>query len=101
MNEDSTSRILATLERLEAGQANIRDDLIKTRADIMERIDRLQNTVTSTRDDITVNMGAVDAARLVNDNTRDDVKQMREQMSVMWRQLKAVQARVDEIDGRH
>jgi hypothetical protein len=46
-------------------------------------------------------MGAVDAARLVNDNTRDDVKQMREQMSVMWRQLKAVQARVDEIDGRH
>jgi hypothetical protein len=46
MNEDSTSRILATLERLEAGQANIRDDLIKTRADIMERIDRLQNTVT-------------------------------------------------------
>jgi chromosome segregation ATPase len=129
MNEDLTSRIVATLDRLEAGQGSIRDnltrleagqgsirdnltrleagqgsirdDLLKTRAEIMERIDRLQNTVTSIHDDIAVNMGAVDSARLANDNTREDVKQMREQMSVMWRQLKAVQARVDVIDGRH
>ena len=68
----------------------------------MERIDRLQNTVTAIQDDIAVNMGAVDAMpRQVNDNTREDLKQMREQMSVMWRQLKAVQVRVDEISSRH
>ena len=129
MNEDLTNRILATLDRLEAGQGSMRDDLIrleagqgsmrddlirlegkqdglreelfKTRADIMERIDRLQNAVTAIQDDIAVNMGAVDSARQANDNTREDLKQMREQMSVMWRQLKAVQVRVDEISGRH
>nr|WP_294517188.1 hypothetical protein [uncultured Rhodopila sp.] len=115
MNEDIANRILATLERLEAGQGSmredlsrlegkhdsLRDELIKTRADIMERIDRLQNAVTAIQDDIAVNMGAVDSARHVNDNTREDLKQMREQMSVMWRQLKAVQVRVDEISGRH
>jgi gamma-glutamylcyclotransferase (GGCT)/AIG2-like uncharacterized protein YtfP len=115
MNEDLTNRILAALDKLEAGQGSIRDDLIrlevgqgsirgeliKTRADIMDRIDRLQNTVTAIQDDIAVNIGAVDAARLANENTRDDLPALREQVSVMWRQLKAVQARVDEIDGRH
>ena len=114
----SDSPVLAALARLEAGQTRLEADVTglkaeqtrlrsdflaelgKTRADIMERIDRLQNAVTAIQDDIAVNMGAVDSARHVNDNTREDLKQMREQMSVMWRQLKAVQVRVDEISGR-
>lgn len=51
------------------------------------------------RDDIAVNMDGVDAARQANDNTRADVTQMREQMSVMWKQIKAPQAQVRGITG--
>nr|WP_294546671.1 hypothetical protein [uncultured Rhodopila sp.] len=100
MYEDATSCILAALDRLEAGIGSFRDHLTTTRSDIMERIAGLQKIVTAIQDDIAVNMGAVGAARQANDETRVDLRQMREQMSVMWRQLKAVQARVDEIDGR-
>jgi hypothetical protein len=88
----SDDPILAALGRLEVGQT-------KMRADVMERIDRLQDAVTAIRDDISVDMGAVDMARMVNDNTREDVKQMREQLSVMWKQLKKAEADIRELKG--
>lgn len=44
--------VLAALARLEEGQARLRVDL-------MERIDRLDNRLTTIQDDIGVNMGAV------------------------------------------
>ncbi len=50
-------------------------------------------------DDISVNIGAVDAVHRANDNTRDLVRQQGEQMSVMWRQLKTLEARVRGITG--
>jgi hypothetical protein len=75
--------IVAALARIEMGQ-------IKLQADIMARIDRLQDAITAIRDDVGVNMGAVDVARQVADTIREDVKLMREQVSVMyWRMLKA------------
>ena len=43
------------IDRLEAGQ-------VRMRADIMERIDRLQNAVTAIRDDIAVSTGGADAS---------------------------------------
>ena len=49
------------IDRLEAGQ-------IATRVDLMERMDRLQDSLTAVRDDIGVNMGAVDAMQRANDN---------------------------------
>jgi len=60
-------------------------------------MDRLQDTLTAVREDVAVNMGAADAAQRVNENTREDLRSLREQVSVMWRQLKAVEARVREI----
>ena len=92
MSDDNAQAILAALERLAAGQATLRVEL-------MGRMDRLQDAVTAIRDDIGVNMGAADAAMRVNDNTRADLRSLQEQVMVMWRQLKAVQARVREIDG--
>jgi chromosome segregation ATPase len=91
----SLRRDMATREDL----TRMREELTRTRVDIMDRIDRLQNTVSAIRDDIAVNMGAADAAQRVNDNTREDLRSLREQVSVMWRQLKAVEARVREITG--
>src|ERR1019366_6906923 len=80
------------IDRLEAGQ-------IATRVDLMERMDRLQDSLTAGRDDIGVNMGAVDAMQRANDNTRELVRAQGEQMTVMWRQLKNLEAKVREITG--
>jgi hypothetical protein len=44
-------------------------------------------------------MGGVDAARLAKDSTREDMKQMREQVSVMWKQIKALEAKARAITG--
>lgn len=114
MSDDNTQAILAALEQLAAGQATLRADLMgrmdrlqdtlgadqaRLRTDLMGRMDRLQDSVTAIRDDIGVNMGAVDAMRRLNETTREDLRSLHEQVSVMWRQLKAVQATVREITG--
>ena len=65
----------------------------------MSRTDRLQDSLTAIRDDIAVNMGAADAMQRANDNTRELVRSQGEQMSVIWRQLKALQERVRSITG--
>ncbi len=65
-------------------RADMLDELGKTRGVIMEKVADLQASVTAIRDDIGVNMGGVDSARKANDTTREDMIEMREQMSVMW-----------------
>ena len=87
------------LERLEAGQTNLEAGQTKLRVDVMERMDRLQDAVTAIRDDISVDSGAVDMARKVNDNTRDDVRQMREDLSVLRRRLLKVEADIRRLNG--
>ncbi len=70
-------------------RADMLDELGKTRGVIMEKVADLQAPFTAIRDDIGVNMGGVHLARKANDNTREDMIQMREQMSVMSKQIKA------------
>jgi hypothetical protein len=91
--------ILAILRRLEAGQTRLETDIGKLRADVMARIDRLQETVNATRDDIAVAMGSADQMQRANDNTRADLRTMQEQVSVMWKQIKRLETRVDGIEG--
>ncbi len=45
--------------------ASLRSDLDKAKFDLMARIDRVQDTVTAMRDDITVNFGRSDQAEMV------------------------------------
>jgi peptidoglycan hydrolase CwlO-like protein len=96
------AKLETRLEKLEEGQAALAtdqkslrtdflDELGKTRTDVMGKLAEVRSDLTGMRDDISVNMGAVDMARQVNDNTRADVTQMREQISVMWKQLKQAQ----------
>ncbi len=44
-------------------------------------------------------MGAVDAMQRANDNTRELVRSQGEQLNIMWRQLKSLEAKVREITG--
>ena len=71
----------------------------KTRSDIMERVDRLQGSLTGIRDDIGVNMGAADAMQRANDNSRELVRAQGEQLSAMWREIQNLKVRLREITG--
>jgi hypothetical protein len=86
-----------------AAIAALRSDFLaelgKTRADIMDKVAGLQDAVIRIRDDIAVNMGAVEQMDRVNDNMRSDLRQMREQMAVMWKQLKAAQEDIRSLKG--
>jgi hypothetical protein len=44
-------------------------------------------------------MSAVDMPWQVNDNARDDLKQMREQMAVMYRRMLSIEAEIRELKG--
>src|SRR4051794_1064111 len=62
MTDDSTGRILAALERLEAqlAQTATRDDVTKLRTDLMARIDRLQNRMDNFDEHLTMGLGHAD-----------------------------------------
>ena len=95
----TVGQLIASHEQLEARVETLEAAHIATRTDLMGRMDRLQDSLTLIRDDVSVNMGAASAMQRANDNTRELVRQQGEQMNVMWRQLKNLEARVRDITG--
>jgi hypothetical protein len=91
MSDDSSQRILDALDRLEAGQA-------KMRTDIMARIDRLQHIVEMTRDDIVVNFGNTDRVERIANGAVDDMRTPTEILCVMQRQIMRLQT-VQQLKG--
>ncbi len=69
------------------------------RADVMERIDRLQNAVTLIPDDIAVNFGSSSAVKLANDTTREELRALGDVVSAMHRQIQRLQTDVRELRG--
>jgi hypothetical protein len=92
MSDDSSQRILDALDRLEAGQA-------KMRIDIMARIDRLQHIVEMTRDDIVVNFGNTDRVERIANGAVDDMRTTTEILRVMQRQIMRPQTDVQQLRG--
>ncbi len=69
------------------------------RVDLMERMDRLQDSISACRDDIGVNMARADRAHDVNENTREELRSLSKEVSMMWRQLKQLESKVRGITG--
>jgi len=65
----------------------------------MQKVEGLQDSLNAIRSDHVVAMGSVDAVRLANENTRADMTLLREQVSVMWKQIKRLESRVRDITG--
>jgi uncharacterized coiled-coil DUF342 family protein len=80
------------LERLEAGQT-------KLRIDVMERIDRLANGITGIHDDISVNMGTADAVRRAHNHTREELRDLADNVSTMYRILARLEIQIRELKG--
>lgn len=84
--------IIVALSRLEAGQTQLR-------VDVMARLDRVQSDITAIRDDIAVNFGTADDVRKANDHTREEVRSLHEVVALMRRQIQRLQTTVREIRG--
>lgn len=67
------------------------------RADVMARIDRLQDTLTAIREDIGVNFSATDTVRRGNNNTRDELRSLADTVAGMQRQIHRLQADVANL----
>ena len=98
---------LQRLDRLETGQKLMTERMDrleaaqnKLRADVMERINRVQNAVTQLRDDYAVNFGASDAVKRANENTREEPRSLSEVVFTPMRQLRAVGTRVDQLEEK-
>jgi len=75
------------------------DRMINLRTDLMGRMDRLQDSITSMRDDIGVNMGATAHAVETNDNTRAELRSLGDVVTAMSRQIQRLQADVRALKG--
>ena len=134
MSDDRTGRILAIVERLEVGQADLvagqaglvakqtdlaagqadlvakqadlvakqasmGADLTRLRVDMMARMDRLQDSLTAIRDDISTNYGTAEAAQRANDNTRTELRALSEVVSSLVRQIRRLDTEVRILKG--
>jgi hypothetical protein len=71
------------------------------RADIMARIDRLQETVDRPRDDIIVNFGNTDRVERVARAAIDDHLTTSELLRVMQRKIMRLETDVEALKGPH
>lgn len=75
----------------------VREELAGIRAQIMDRIDRLQGTVELLREDITVNWSTANTAFNRNMSTRDDVDNVLQTIAAMERRYRVLMAMVEEL----
>jgi exonuclease VII small subunit len=127
MSDDSTTRILSILAKLESGQAKLEagqaklesglagltrvqaelgraqaglaERLDRTRIELMARMDRLQDALTLQQDETIVNLGAAERAERIATAAQDVVRSLSEQVTVMVRQIHRLQADVRELKG--
>lgn len=100
---DDFGRILETLTRLEQGQEQLKQELRqdheRLRVDLMGRMERLQDSLTTIRDDIATNYGTADVARQANDNTREELRALNDVVMRMQRQMARLQTDVRTLKG--
>jgi hypothetical protein len=89
---DDIQRILAAIDRLETKQD-------KMRAEITERIDRVQHSVDQTRDEIVVNFGNTDRAKRTARLAIDDTRITTDILRTMQRQIARLQTDVEQLKG--
>lgn len=92
MSDEMPTWAAAMESRLQAGQTAIH---VVT----MERLDRLQNSVASIRDDIAANYGTAGAVKRANDNTREELRLLGEVVTTMSQQIQRLQTDVRELKG--
>jgi len=90
---DETDRILAALERLEAGQTSLRTDL-------MGRMDRLQHRMDSLDDHLTMGLGHSDRVEKRAQAVSEDNRLIGEQLMSLTKLLRQMEGRINGLEDR-
>ena len=91
----------AELAAVKLDVTDLRAELHGTRAEIMARIDRLQNSFSDVKDDITVNYGAASQSDRIARSALEQVQGMSEMMAAMQRQIRRLSSQVFGPDDLH
>jgi hypothetical protein len=90
MSDDPTQPILAAVARLEAGQTQLRVDL-------MARMDRLQHTLDQVKDDIGVNYGTADRTERIAQSASEEGRALALVVRIMQRQIARLETDVEAL----
>jgi chaperonin cofactor prefoldin len=97
--QEGLDRLQQGLGQLLHGQERLAEVVASNRADTMARIDRLQDLLVRTREDIAVNFGRADRAEDAALGVRRDVESLGREVSAMERQIQRLQADVQELQA--
>jgi predicted nuclease with TOPRIM domain len=87
------------LEAIAALGADLRGEIIKTRTEIMARMDRHQGRIDQLAQECFVNYAQGEAVHRRIDNTRAEQTDIRDQLSGLLRQVRALRDRIDGLEG--
>ena len=77
----------------------VRQEITEVRTGVMERLDRLQNSLTHIREDIGVTQATAETARDRDEATRKELRSLTEIVTVMHRQIQRLQTQMRELRG--
>jgi len=93
MSDDQMAAVLAVLERLEAGQAKLRTDL-------MARMDRLQHRMDSLDEHMTVGLGHSDRVEQRSHGVAEDNRLLGEQLRSITKILRQLEGRIRLLEDK-
>jgi len=93
------ARLAEDVSRLDGNLSRLDEKLDRTRADLMARMDRLQDAMTALRDDVTVNFGIADRVDSVAESARKETRALAEVVTAMQRQIARLQSDVRQLRG--
>jgi len=80
---------------------NLGSELLSVRVDLMARMDRLQDKMSSFADDVTVNYGAVSHTDRIAKSASEETRLLSETVNAMQRQIRRIAAKVFGTDDLH
>ena len=92
-------RLEASFERLSANHERLEAALVRLRADVMDRIDRLQDALTVQQEEAVVNFAVADRAERIALSARDEARSMAEQLTAMMRIVRRLDSDVRQLRG--
>lgn len=104
---NAIAALAGSVERIESRVvtelAAMKKELLTTRSEIMDRIDRLQDTLTNTRDGEIVTLGTAERAEKIardaRDSAREEMATFARQIGGLARQMHMVLTRLDHLES--
>lgn len=93
------SVIMERLDRLEQRMDRQQEQLDRLGADLMARMDRLQDALTLQEEDVVTKMGAGERAERIANTMQDVVRSLSEQVTMMVRQIHRLQEEMQDLKG--